>query len=99
MEQHPREEPTQAEETLTLSMTCTCGHTRRDHRGLRMEVCGDCLECDCEEFTRARAAPDSDDADEQAMKIRAALDQVKRLHEIVARLRAQLSNEPLNRGE
>ena len=60
-----------------------------------MEVTGPCLECGCEEFRRARAAPESH---EQMMeKIRAALDQVERLQEIVARLRAQLSDGALNR--
>jgi hypothetical protein len=59
-----------------------------------MEVCGACLECGCEQFAWAREAPDSKDTDEQTTaQIRAALDQVKILREIVARLRAQLSND------
>jgi hypothetical protein len=96
--QHPREEPAQAEETLTLRTKCVCGHTRKCHRGLHMEVCGACLECGCEQFTWARETPDSNDPDEQTTaQIRAALDQVKILQEIVARLRAQLSNDASNR--
>ena len=38
---------------------CLCGHERRDHRGLRIEVRGPCLECSCDKFTPACAAPES----------------------------------------
>jgi hypothetical protein len=84
----PADEAAQAQETLTLSTMCACGHRRKDHRGLRMEAKGRCLECGCEEFRPPRAAPESHD---QTMeKIRAALDQVEDLQAIVASLRVQL---------
>jgi hypothetical protein len=79
---------------LTLGTICECGHTRKYHRGLRMEVKGCCLECDCEEFMRAPAAPDS--SAQMTENIRAALVQVERLRQSVASLRVQLSDQPLN---
>jgi hypothetical protein len=87
-EQLVPEETAQVPATLTLSTLCVCGHQRRDHRGLRMEARGRCLECGCEEFT-AQESP------EQIMEnIGAALDQVRSLRTIVARLQRQLPDEP-----
>jgi hypothetical protein len=40
-----------------LDTACACGHTRRDHTGLRMEVNGRCLRCECEQFEPAGHAP------------------------------------------
>jgi hypothetical protein len=75
-----------AQEALTLSTMCACGHTRRDHRGLRIEVTGRCWECDCEEFRRASETPES--REQMMERIRAALARVERLQETVVGLRA-----------
>jgi hypothetical protein len=85
----PAEEAPQPHEMLTLSTRCACGHKRKDHRGLRIEVKGPCRECACEEFRQSRAAPESHE--EMMETIRAALDQVERLQAVVASLRAQLT--------
>ena len=69
-------------ESLTLGTMCACGHTRKDHRGLRMEVCGPCLECDCEEFRQTGELLES----EMLKRLRAAVSRVERLEEIVADL-------------
>ncbi len=91
------DEAAEAREVLTLSTVCMCGHTRRDHRGPRMEMAGSCLECSCEEFGWAREAPE---ASEQVIeRLRAGLDRVERLQEIVAGLGTQMSDETLNREE
>jgi len=75
-----------AQEALILSTMCACGHTRRDHTGLQMDVKGRCLECDCEEFRRASETPESH---EQMMeRVRAALARVERLQEAAVGLRA-----------
>ena len=76
------------EEPLTLATMCSCGHTRKHHRGLRMEATGACLECDCEEFMRARAEPGSQQ--QMTDEIQAALDQLHGVREILASLRARL---------
>jgi hypothetical protein len=74
-------------DAFTLSTMCACGHPRRCHRGLRMEVSGPCLDCGCEEFAPARETHQSH---EQLMeRVRAGLDQVKRLQRIVAGLRSR----------
>jgi hypothetical protein len=87
-----REQPIHEPELLTLDTSCACGHTRRDHRGLRIEVAGPCLECDCEEFARATETAESN---EQTMeRIRAALERVERMREIVALLRKRANNSP-----
>jgi len=84
-----REQGAQTEPALTLATMCACGHTRRDHRGLRIDLTGSCLECDCEQFTRDDASSGSS---EQTMRrIRAALDRVERLQQAAARLHAQAS--------
>lgn len=84
-----REQAVGSEEQLTLATMCACGHTRKDHRGLRMEVTGPCLECDCEEFRRARAPSRSHE--QMPNEIHAALDQLQSAREILASLRALLS--------
>ncbi len=83
------EEAAPAHDGLTLGTMCACGHTRRYHRGLRMEVTGPCLECGCDEFTSGGVSGSSDE--ELMARIRAGLEQVARLQRIVARLRRQLS--------
>lgn len=89
-----REETAQAHEPLALGTMCACGHTRKYHRGLRMETTGPCLECGCEEFKRVASQ-----SHEQLMeRVRAALDRVEHMREIVAGLRAQLTHEALNSG-
>jgi hypothetical protein len=76
---------------LTLSTECVCGHTRKYHRGLRMEFAGRCLECSCEEFTRARTEPVSS---EQVMEeIRQGLNRVDDLCKTVASLCTRLSSD------
>jgi hypothetical protein len=85
-----REQAARAEEPLTLATFCACGHTRKDHRGLRMEATGPCLECDCEEFRRARAEPQS--REQMTDEIHAALDQVQGARETLASLRGLLGD-------
>jgi hypothetical protein len=82
----PHDASPKGEDALTLSTMCCCGHPRKEHRGLRMEVAGPCLECGCDAFARAGLKPEPS---EQTM-INARLDQVERLQRIVARLRGQL---------
>jgi hypothetical protein len=43
-----------------LASSCVCGHTRRAHTGLRMEVNGRCLECECREFQAPQDVPEID---------------------------------------
>lgn len=89
-----REQAAPAHEGLTLSTMCACGHTRKAHCGLRMELKGRCLECDCGEFARAPVVSESP---EQVMEqIRARLDEVDRLRESVAGLCAELNHETGN---
>ena len=80
-----------ARQALTLTTPCACGHTRRDHRGLRIEVMGSCLECGCEEFRIAEESPDSHESwgsrDQTMRRIRTALERVERLQEMATRLR------------
>jgi hypothetical protein len=80
-------------QTPTLSTMCACGHKRKDHRGLRIEAKGSCLECGCPEFRPPRAAQERYDRVE---KIRAALDQIEGAQAIVARLREQLDADDSN---
>jgi hypothetical protein len=87
-----REGAAQAHDPLTLDTMCACGHTRKYHRGLRMEAIGPCLECGCEKFRRV-ASPSHD---QLVQRVRAALDRVEHMHEIVASLRAELSHEAHN---
>lgn len=70
----------------TLDTMRGCGHTRRDHTGLRMDVDGRCLECDCAEFREASETPEV--RREMMQRIRAAIAQVERMQEICGRLRA-----------
>ncbi len=74
------EEGNPGEDRLTLSTMCACGHIRRDHRGLRMDLCGGCWECDCDEFRPVS---------EPLQRIQALLARVERLQESVAGLRSQ----------
>ncbi len=71
--------------SLTLSTACTCGHPRRDHLGLRMDIGGPCLECDCQEFTRVN---------DTLVRLRAAVAQAERLQETASGIRARLTREP-----
>jgi hypothetical protein len=96
-----REQPEQTREPLTLGTMCVCGHARREHRGLRMQATGPCLECDCEQFARENEpagsdepeAAESDEAaesEEQLLdRIRAALERVERMQETIARMRGE----------
>lgn len=89
-----REQGTQTGRGLTLATMCACGHTRRDHRGLRIDLTGSCLECDCEEFARGDASSESN---EQTMRrIQTALERVERLQQAAARLHAQASEAALD---
>ncbi len=89
-----REQGADTGRALTLATMCTCGHTRRDHRGLRIDLTGSCLECDCEEFARDDASSESS---EQTMRrIQTALERVERLQQAVARLHAQASEAALD---
>jgi hypothetical protein len=73
--------------TITLDTSCLCGHTRREHMGMRMDAKGRCLECECEEFGETHAAADADE--ETVARINAAIEQVDRLIEAAAALQAQ----------
>ncbi len=89
-----RERGAETGQALTLATRCACGHTRRDHRGLRIDVTGSCLECDCEEFARDDAPSESH---EQTMqRIWTALDRVEGLQQAAARLRAHASEARLD---
>jgi hypothetical protein len=55
-----------------------------------MEATGPCLECECEQFRRARR--ESQSRERMADEIHAALDQVQGAREILASLRALLGN-------
>ncbi len=89
-----RERGAETGQALTLATMCACGHTRRDHRGLHIDVTGSCLKCDCEEFARDDAPSESH---EQTMqRIRTALDRVEGLQQAVARLRAHASEATLD---
>lgn len=70
------------QDALTLSTMCACGHVRKDHRGMRIEVRGPCLECDCGEFRPVS---------ETLERLRALLARVERLQETTARLRGQMN--------
>ena len=83
-ERSVREEETPGEDALTLSTMCACGHIRKDHGGMRMEACGPCLVCDCDEFRPVN---------ETLEKLRALLTQVERLQEIAGSLRGQMNDE------
>jgi hypothetical protein len=72
---------------IALNLLCLCGHTRRDHYGLRMEISGKCLECGCQGFAPGGGAAESD---EQVRKrVRAALERARHLEEVIARLPAR----------
>jgi predicted nucleic acid-binding Zn-ribbon protein len=73
---------------------CACGHVRKHHRGLRIEVTGACLKCGCEEFRRTSTPPDP--RGEMMENIRAGLEQVARLQAIVADLRTRLGDDGLS---
>jgi hypothetical protein len=75
-----------AQKERTLDTMCSCRHTRRDHTGLRMDVDGRCLECDCAEFREESEAPELHE--EMMQRMRAAIAQVERMQEICGRLRA-----------
>ncbi len=72
------------ESPLTLATPCTCGHPRKDHRGLRIDVCGACLECDCQEFAQVN---------DTLERLRAAVAQAERLQETASILRARFTRE------
>ena len=85
----PAEEPPGGEpERLTLGTLCTCGHERRDHRGLQMEARGPCLECRCGEFIQLATARAPGPPEREMERIRAALEQLERLRAAVTRLQA-----------
>jgi hypothetical protein len=70
---------------IALNLSCLCGHSRRDHRGLRLEISGACLECSCEAFEPTHGAMESDE--QLRERVHAALDRVRLMEEIVATLR------------
>ena len=77
----------EAPETWTLETLCTCGHTRRDHTGLRLAFNGRCLVCDCEAFA-GRSSPTQPDQDVLA-RVKAAIAHVERLEQIALGLRVE----------
>ena len=79
-----RTENLPALEACSLDTMCGCGHTRRDHTGLRIDVDGRCLECDCAEFRAASGTPELHG--EMLQRMRAVIAQVERMQEICDRL-------------
>ena len=75
-----------AQEGRTLDTMCACGHTRRDHTGLRMEVDGHCLECGCRAFSPASERQNA--SEEMMERMRAAIARVERIQELAEGLRA-----------
>ena len=75
-------EDTPRQDGLTLSTMCACGHVRKDHRGLRMDVCGGCWDCECDEFRPVK---------EPLERVRALLARVERLQESAAGLRSRVN--------
>jgi len=75
-----------AQEGRTLDTMCACGHTRRDHTGLRMEVDGHCLECECRTFSPAGERQNA--SEEMIERMRAAIARVERIQELAEGLRA-----------
>src|ERR1700756_5137223 len=74
-----RQEEVAVPEPRTLDTMCSCGHTRRDHTGLRIEIDGRCLECGCQAFT---AAGESQNASaEMIERMQAAIARVERIQE------------------
>ncbi len=96
-ESHAGGETAQPADPLALSAMCACGHARRDHRGLRIEVTGPCLECVCEAFRPAHDAPAT--SEQIIQRVRAGIDRVERLQETVGALSALVSEEMLDREE
>ena len=91
----PGEKELSAQEARTLDTPCACGHTRRDHTGLRLSVNGSCLECECAEFKQLSAATRSDD--QIVRRLRASIDQVDRMQQLVLALRAA-EQDPSHNG-
>jgi hypothetical protein len=90
-ESGPREDAFGEWEALTLKTPCECGHTRKSHRGLRMDAAGSCLECACEEFKRLPPGPLPY---EQVIELlHTGLAQAEQLRELLATLRVQLEPE------
>jgi hypothetical protein len=76
-------------EPRTLDTVCSCGHTRRDHTGLRIEIDGRCLECGCPAFTSAGERQNA--PVEVIERMQAAIARVERIQELAEGLRdAQL---------
>jgi hypothetical protein len=74
-----------AQEARTLDTMCACGHARRDHTGLRIEVDGRCLACGCRAFTPASERQNA--TEEMIERMRAAIAQVERIQELAEGLR------------
>jgi len=74
-----------APEPRTLDTMCSCGHTRRDHTGLRIEIDGRCLECGCRAFTAA--GEDQNASEEMIERMQAAIARVERIQELAEGLR------------
>jgi hypothetical protein len=75
-----RQRAVAATQQRTLDTMCACGHTRRDHTGLRIEVDGRCLECGCQAFTPARETDNG--SEEMIERMQAAIAQVDRIREL-----------------
>ena len=84
-----------AREIRSLDTPCACGHTRRDHTGMRMEVDGRCRECDCDKFTEVNAAQADD---ELLQRMRAMVARVERMQRLAIGLRAGWSPAGKGRG-
>jgi hypothetical protein len=86
----------EAPESWTLETLCTCGHTRREHTGLRIAFNGRCLGCDCEAFT-PRSRPTRPD-DELLARVRGAIAHVERLEQIARGLTVDRASSGHGRG-
>jgi hypothetical protein len=85
-------EEARARKKRTLDTMCSCGHTRRDHMGLRIEVDGRCLECGCEAFTAAREGDNG--SEEMIERMQAAIAQVERIRQLAEGL--LVTHDPVN---
>ena len=69
--------PPDGDHALTLDTSCSCGHPRRAHAGLRMEARDRCLECGCGEFSQAVEGVETSEG--TIARINATIERVERL--------------------
>jgi hypothetical protein len=80
----------------TLETMCACGHTRGTHTGLRMEVDGRCLECECARF--ASGGDSLEPREETLRRVLAAIAAVDRMQLIADGMKANATAAIDSRG-